>query len=198
MPVTMTTSRTTTPRTISAIFTMGAKILCVPHVRQKRSRPYSSGMTNRWIVALLLPALLDAQAPPTTATNPTSCQRDPVDVVLQLVAGYAGGVVGGMGVWSAIDDPEAPDRKVKGDAGYQPNANTGYAIGSWVGSTVAVFGAGRLLKPRCGSLKSTAIGTGSVSLLLLFGREEPYLPIIGVIFGAPLQALAGVATFHRW
>jgi hypothetical protein len=156
-------------------------------------------MTNRWIVALLLPALLDAQAPPTTpAIEAVNCRRDAVDVVLQLAAGYGGAVVGGMGVWAAIDDPEAPDRKVKGDAGYQPNANTGYAIGSWVGSTVAVFGAGRLLKPKCGSLKSTAIGTGSVSLLLLFGREEPYLPMIGVFFGAPLQALAGVATFHRW
>jgi hypothetical protein len=156
-------------------------------------------MSHRWIVVLLLPATLGAQVPPTTAAiSPVNCQRDAVDVILQLVAGYGGAVVGGMGVWSAIDDIDAPDRKVKGDAGYQPNANTGYAIGSWVGSTIGVFGAGRLLKPKCGSLKSTAIGTGSVSLLLLFGREEPYLPIIGVVLGAPLQALAGIATFHRW
>jgi hypothetical protein len=85
------------------------------------------------------------------------------------------------------------DRKVKGDAGYTPNANTAFAIGSWVGATtgailVAPWGAG------CRA-HMTAIGTALPTIPLLFGREEPYLPFIGLLFITPLQALGGVMAY---
>ena len=127
---------------------------------------------------------------------PGDCKRRNLDVVLRTAGGILGAWAGGMGAWSVIDDPEAPDRKVKGDAGYQPNANTAYALGSWIGSTAGVYGVGRLLTPGCGSLGRTAIGTGAVSLILLLGREEPYLPLLGVVIGAPLQAIGGALMFN--
>src|SRR5688500_15026416 len=94
-------------------------------------------------ILLLLPAALGAQADDHYSRQPT-CKRTVAPVALQFIGGLAGAWVGGMGAWSAIDDIDAPDRKVKGDAGYQPNANTAYAIGSWVGSTLGVYATGKL------------------------------------------------------
>ena len=144
------------------------------------------------LICLRAPALVGQQA-----NGDASCRRSPGKAALQIGAGVLGAWIGGMGSWAAIDDIDAPDRRVKGDAGYQPNANTAYAIGSWAGSTLGVYGAGRLLKPRCGSLIATAVGAGLPSLFLAFGRHEPYLPIIGVIVAAPFQAIGGAVAWNR-
>jgi len=141
----------------------------------------------------LIAAMLLAAAP--VRAQPSSMPF--VQGTAQVAAGVAGAWLVGMAAWSAIDDPMAPDRKVKGDAGYQPNANTAYAIGSWVGSTLAVYAVGKAFDGHTGSLGGTAIGTGIVSVFLLLGREEPYLPLIGLAIGAPLQALAGVVGHGR-
>ena len=111
-----------------------------------------------------------------------------------IVAGTIGAWLAGLVAFKAFDDPGGSDRRVKGDAGYMPNANTAYAIGSWVGSTLTVHLAGRKYG-SCGSLARAAIGAGIPSAVLLLGRNEPYLPLFGVVLGAPAQAI-GATIAH--
>jgi hypothetical protein len=138
------------------------------------------------VIAIALAAL----ASPLEAQELSGGER-----ALQVAGGIAGAWVLGMGAWSAIDDPESPDRKVKGDSGYQPNANTAYAIGSWIGSTLGVYAVGKAFCGDCGSLGKTALGTGLVSVVLVFRRDDPWLPLVGMTIGAPLQAIAGMIGF---
>jgi hypothetical protein len=113
----------------------------------------------------------------------------------QVVGGaLAAGLVGFV-AWNLLDDPEGPDRRVKGDAGYTPNANTAYAAGSFVGAVLAVYLIGRGDGSR-GSLAATALGAGVATIPLALGRHEPYLPIIGIALGAPAQAAAATLGYQ--
>lgn len=126
------------------------------------------------------------------------CKRSAVQVGVQVLAGTVGAWAGGLGAWKVFDDPGGPDRRVDGDAGYTPNANTAFAVGSWVGSTAGVYLAGSRRR-ECGSVLGTALGTGVASIPLFLGRHNGYLPILGVTLGAPFQATLGTVTFRwRW
>ena len=127
-----------------------------------------------------------------------SCKRSSLDILGQLATGVLGAWAGGFGAYRSVDAIDPSEGKVDGDAGYKPNANTAWAIGSWVGSTAMIFVAGRRAgRKACGSLGRTALGTGIPSALLLLGRDEGYLPLLGVLFGAPLQAIGGTLTFPK-
>ena len=152
----------------------------------------------RFEVAALL--LLISASPGALAAQEghADCKRSASRVAVQLLAGTVGAWVGGMGAWAVFDDPEGSDRRVEGDAGYTPNANTAYALGSWVGATAGVYLTGSR-RGECGSLLGTALGTGVVTLPLFLGRHNPYLPVIGVVVAAPLQGLMGTVGFSaRW
>jgi hypothetical protein len=114
----------------------------------------------------------------------------------QVSGGFLGASVLGIAAWSVWDDPEGSDRRVKGDAGYTPNANTAYAIGSFVGSTIMVYLIGRGDGSHS-SVLATAIGSGLASIPLLLGRNEPYLPVLGVVLVAPLQAIGATIGYQR-
>jgi hypothetical protein len=114
----------------------------------------------------------------------------------QISGGFLGASVVGLAAWSICDDPEGSDRRVKGDAGYTPNANTAYAIGSFVGSTLLVHLIGQGDGSRS-SVLSTAIGSGLASIPLFLGRNEPYLPVLGVFLAAPLQAIGATIGYQR-
>jgi hypothetical protein len=109
-------------------------------------------------------------------------------VVGQFTAGTIGAWMGGMILYRAVDDPYSPGRRTKGDAGYQRSANVAFAIGSWFGSTAGVLAATGL---GCRAPGPVAIGTAIPSAVLLAGYDEPYLPLFGLVFGAPLQAIGG-------
>ena len=53
---------------------------------------------------------------------------------------------------------------------------------------------GRKYAP-CGSRAGAAIGDGIQSAVLLLGRDEHYLPLFGVVLGAPAQAI-GATIAH--
>ena len=114
----------------------------------------------------------------------------------QIVGSALGAAALGFGAWYLLDDPEGSDRRVKGDAGYTPNANTAYAVGSLVGATVVAYLIGRGDGSR-GSLAATALGAAIPSVPLFFGRHEPYLPIIGIVLGAPLQGIGATIGYQR-
>src|SRR5437868_6447731 len=96
----------------------------------------------------------------------------------QLVGGALAAAGAGFLAWGAYENPNGTDRRVKGDEGYTPNANTAYAIGSYAGVVAATHLIGRLDGSR-GNLLGTALGAAIPSLPLFFGRNEPYLPLIG-------------------
>jgi hypothetical protein len=124
---------------------------------------------------------------------PERCQRRTRAVVGQILAGTAGAWVGGLAAFARFDDPYGPGRRVKGDAGYTPDANTAYAVGSFVGAVAGVELAARF---RCGSALRSMLGAAAPSALLLLGRDEPYLFVLGVLFVAPVQA-AGATLARR-
>lgn len=66
----------------------------------------------------------------------------------QMVAGWMGSVVGGFLAWRLFDEPDGQHAKVKNGWGYTPRALTALAIGSHVGSTVGVWGRGRVIGSR--------------------------------------------------
>jgi cyclophilin family peptidyl-prolyl cis-trans isomerase len=131
---------------------------------------------------------------PQLGAAPQACAASGWRKAGQLTLGTIGAWAGGIIPYAMIDDIDAPDRRVKGDAGYQPNANTAFAIGSWVGGTLGVFLAG---ERGCGSFARTAVGVGIPSLVLLLGRDEPYLPLLGVVIVAPLQGLSGTLMYRK-
>ena len=153
---------------------------------------------HRIRVAVFLLFLVATTETLTAQQRSADCKRSASRVGIQLLAGTVGAWVGGVGAWKAFDRPEGADRRVDGDAGYTPNANTAFAVGSWVGSTAGVYLGGDRRK-ACGNLAATALGTGVASVPLFLGRHNGYLPILGVVFGAQFQAVAGTVTFRwRW
>lgn len=126
---------------------------------------------------------------------PASCQRTGGDRFRQFAVGIVGAWAVGLVAFKTLDDPHGPGRKVKGDAGYTPNANTAYALGSWLGSAGGAYLAGR--NRSCGSFKKTLLLTGIPSVPLLLLRDEPYLPVIGVILGAPAQSLVSTLAYPK-
>lgn len=123
-----------------------------------------------------------------------AASTNPWRIAGQLAGGIVGASVVGLMAWRHWDDPYGPGRRVKGDAGYTPDANTAYAVGSFVGSTLLVYWIGRGDGSHA-SFWATALGTGLASVPLFLGRQEPYLPIFGIALGAPLQALGGVIGY---
>jgi hypothetical protein len=116
-------------------------------------------------------------------------------IAAQIVGGALAAGLLGMVAWTLLDDPEGADRRVKGDAGYTPNANSAYAAASFVGSVVTVYWVGRGDGSR-GSLAATVVGAGLATIPLALGRHEPYLPIIGLVLGAPAQALGATLGYQ--
>lgn len=135
---------------------------------------------------------------PHAQSDAISCKRLKVDLMGQFATGVLGAWIGGGAAYAAVYELDPSEMRVRGDAGYKPNANTAFAIGSWAGSTALVFVSGRRAGRRaCGSLGRTALGTGIPSVILLLGRHEGYLPLLGGLFIAPLQALGGTLMFPR-
>ena len=116
-------------------------------------------------------------------------------IAAQLVGSALAAGAAGFLAWQLLDDPEGADRRVKGDAGYTPNANSAYAAGSFVGSVVAAYLIGRGDGSR-GSLGATALGAGLATIPLALGRDEPYLPLIGLVLGAPAQAIGATLGYQ--
>ncbi len=116
-------------------------------------------------------------------------------IAAQLAGSLLAAGVAGFTAWTLVDDPEGSDRRVKGDAGYTPNANTAYAVGSFVGSVVAAYWIGRGDGSR-GSFAATALGAAIATIPLALGRHEPYLPIIGLVLGAPAQAIGATLGYQ--
>jgi hypothetical protein len=159
----------------------------------------------RYSAACLLSVLLVANPGTAISQRPSRVPRPaihlpPTRASTRRIAGQIGGsllaaAIVGWTAWAVVDNPEGSDRRVKGDQGYTPNANTAYAIGSFVGSTVAAYWIGRGDGSR-GSLAATALGAAIPSVALAVGRHEPYLPVFGVVFGAPLQAVGGTVGYQ--
>jgi hypothetical protein len=116
-------------------------------------------------------------------------------IAAQIGGGALAAGLVGMAAWALLDDAEGSDRRVKGDAGYTPNANSAYAAGSFLGSVLAVYWLGRGDGSR-GSLGATALGAGLATIPLALGRHEPYLPIIGLVLGAPAQAVGATIGYQ--
>jgi hypothetical protein len=160
------------------------------------------------LVLFIAPAVATGQGPRVAprAVTPT---RSGVNIALsnrlagltraravgQTVVGYVAAVTLGFAAWSIVDDPEGSDRRVKGDAGYTPNANSAFAVASFVGATAATYIVGRGDGSR-GSLLATALGAGIPSVVLLAGRHEPYLPPIGIVLVLPFQAVGGTLGYR--
>lgn len=138
-----------------------------------------------------------ALSPPLLATIPQpapACRRSTARAVGQFAAGVLGAWIGGVVPYQMLDDIDAPSRRVKGDAGYQRNANVAFALGSWVGSAAMVA---LTRSPGCGSMQSAMFGAAIPSALLLAGYDEPYLPVLGVFLGAPAQSLGATMATGR-
>jgi hypothetical protein len=135
------------------------------------------------------------------ALDPTALARNaqpvqgrygsPLLIAGQIVAGSLSAAGAGFLSWAAYNHPNGADRRVRGDAGYTPNANTAYALGSFAGAVAATHLVGRIDGSR-GNLLGTVIGAAIPTIPLFLGRDDPYLPIYGVLFAAPAQALGGM------
>lgn len=112
---------------------------------------------------------------------------------VRYVASLIGAWSGGVSSWMLIGNINRTGRKVKGDYGYQPNANTAFAIGSWAGAVLGLWAIGG---DECGSFKKAALGAAVPSIVLLFGRDEPLLPLLGVVYVAPFQALGAALMYY--
>ena len=108
----------------------------------------------------------------------------------QIVVGYMGAVLIGFLAWRAFDEPAGQHVKVKDDWGYTPDANTALGIGSYVGATLAVWGSGHASGAK-GTLLGTAIGAAVPTIPILMRRDDPLLPFVAAIFGAPMQGIFG-------
>lgn len=149
-------------------------------------------MTRAIPIAILLAAIGQILTPPSAAAQ--ECRRSGARAFGQWTAGLGGAWAGGMAGFKLFDDPYGPDRRVKGDEGYTPNANTAFAIGSWLASAGAVYLSGNS-PGRCGSFARTLAGSFIVTIPLLAGREEPFLPLLGIVFAAPVQSLGATLMY---
>ena len=151
-------------------------------------------------LCLALPATAVAQRAPTSALERGSAvqltsRATNSRIAAQLIgSALAAGVVG-FTAWTLVDNPEGGDRRVKGDAGYTPNANSAYAAGSFVGSVIAAYWIGRGDGSRS-SLPATILGAAIATIPLALGRHEPYLPIIGLVLGAPAQGIGATLGYQ--
>ncbi|MFN8669595.1 MAG: hypothetical protein U0164_20575 [Gemmatimonadaceae bacterium] len=178
--------------------TLALSLLSAPLVAQAPQRALNTfaaeGLADSSVRATLRASVIA----PNIASNtvaPSACHRNGGDRARQFVVGLVGAWAVGLVAFKAIDDPGGPGRKVKGDAGYTPNANTAYALGSWLGSAGGVYWAGR--QHACGSFSKTLLLTGLPTIPLLLLRDEPYLPVIGVVLGAPVQSLVATAAYPK-
>ncbi|MCC6772325.1 MAG: hypothetical protein IT360_14120 [Gemmatimonadaceae bacterium] len=179
-----------------AVLVLGAN-MAIAHVAAAQDEPPPSGAAPlpwRAVPSLDRVGLPLRRASALVFQAPDPCCKGAGRVTRSIVAGTIVASLVGLVAWKAVDNPGGSDRRVKGDAGYTPNANTAYALGSWLGSTLAVHLAGRRYG-ACGSLARAALGAGIPTAVLLLGRDEPILPVLGVLFGAPAQSL-GATIAH--
>jgi hypothetical protein len=141
--------------------------------------------------ALALASEAGAQRQPETPRQRAGAGR----VAVQVLGGAAASAVAGIAAWKLLDDPEGSDRRVKGDAGYTPNANTAYAVASLAAGAAASYWIGRGDGSR-GSWLATAVGVAVPTIPMLLMRHEPYLPVLGVVIGAPLQGIGGAVGYQ--
>lgn len=106
----------------------------------------------------------------------------------QLALGALAAMAVGIAAFACYDDPQGPGRRVKGDEGYTPKANVALAIGSFAGATLSSYLVGRSDGSH-GSLLATALGAGIGTIPDALAYNDPYAPYVGVLIGAPLQAL---------
>jgi hypothetical protein len=137
-------------------------------------------------------ALTQSEAPPNYRAMERAARGR---IAMQVLVGVGAAAAVGLVAWSMVDDPEGAGRRVKGDAGYTPNANTAYAVGSFVGTALATYMVGRGDGSRA-SFGATALGAAIASIPIALGRHEPYLPLFGIVLGAPLQALGGTIGYQ--
>lgn len=105
----------------------------------------------------------------------------------QIVAGWMGSVLGGFIAWRLFDEPNGQHAKVKSDWGYTPRALTALAIGSHVGSTLGVWGRGKVIGSS-GSIVSTGAMAALPGLLILARTDDPLLMLEVVMAWGPLQS----------
>lgn len=113
----------------------------------------------------------------------------------QVVIGYMGAVVVGFLAWRVFDEPAGRHVKVRDDWGYTPDANTAFGVGSWVGSSLAVWLSGRHIGAK-GSLLGTALGAALPTIPILMKRDDPLLPMVAAIFGAPVQGIMAYVGYR--
>ena len=171
-----------------------------------RHTPTSSLVRCAWLVSTLslcpAPTTRAQGAAPSFTRSSQTALGDRVAeragsgrIASQILVGAVAAAAAGFTVWSLVDNPEGSDRRVKGDAGYTPNANTAYAVGSFVASTLGTYFVGRGDGSRA-SFGATALGAAIASVPIALGRHEPYLPIVGIVFGAPLQAIGATIGYQ--
>jgi hypothetical protein len=172
-------------------------LLIVPRSGSAQSSQGVTDRADRYVMTQHLAfarAASDARAFVVVADTASHRHRGSFDQMFgQVLGGTFGAIVVGIVAYRLLDT--AANHKVKGDDGYSPNANTAYALGSFVGSTALVH----LIGMGDGSrspLWATAIGTAVVTAPLLADRDDPYLPLVGSFLGAPLQAVAGTIGYQ--
>lgn len=114
----------------------------------------------------------------------------------QLAVGVLAAMAVGIAAFAYYDDPEGPDRRVKGDEGYTPRANAAFAIGSFAGATLASYLVGRSDGSH-GSLLATALGAGIGTIPVALAYNDPYAPFVGVLLSAPLQGIGARIGYQK-
>jgi hypothetical protein len=105
----------------------------------------------------------------------------------EFVAGIVGGIAAGALAYR-LAEGIANDRTVKGDAGYSPAGNVGFALGATLGVATGVYLAHRA-GTGAGSWSGALLGAAIPGALMLAGVHEPYMPILAVVLVLPLQAV---------
>ena len=120
----------------------------------------------------------------------------PSATVEQFALGSIAALVAGYGLFVAFDNPEGADRRVKGDEGFTPNANTAFVVGSYLGAAGGVSWTGRRRSHR-GTWAGALLGGAVVALPVAFlTRNEPMMPPLGFLIVAPLHALATTVGYQ--
>ena len=112
----------------------------------------------------------------------------------QLVIGWMTSVLVGFAAWRAFDSPSGQHPKVRHGWGYTPTALTAMSVGSYVGATAGIWLSGRK-RGASGSLLATAAGVALPTIPVLLTHDDPLLPLMIVVFWAPLQATSGYLAY---
>ena len=112
----------------------------------------------------------------------------------QVVIGWMTSVVVGFAAWRAFDSPSGQHPKVRHGWGYTPTALTAMSVGSYVGATAGIWLSGRK-RGAGGSLLATAAGVALPTIPVLLTHDDPLLPLMIVVFWAPLQATSGYLAY---